>query len=414
MESVEQGREELLNEYEKHFSKAGLARLRALGHDIIPVKKEGARVFDAEGRRYIDCITSCGIYNLGRRPPAVIDAFKKAMVSADQGNFPLISSEKARLAEALANFTPGALECSVFSVSRGETFEFACKLSRGFTKRQELIAVDGSWFGQTGFALALSERKDKKDFGPLIPKTRIIEFGDEKAALDAVTAETAAVFLEPVQAENHCREAGREYLEALGSICRDAGALLVFDETQTNMGRTGEKFAFEHHGVEPDILILGEALAAGVFPIAATIHTQKLNAFMNANPLIHLSTFGGSDLGCVVACKALEVYEETRPWENARRIGEMLIQGLTGIAEAAPLIESIAGKGLLLSIELSDPEAAEAFCKALSRAGVLARPGDVAAHSVVLRPSLAITGEEADIILDAVEAAAMKPLNEAR
>ncbi|MCP4691373.1 MAG: aspartate aminotransferase family protein, partial [Desulfobacterales bacterium] len=294
MESVERGREELLKEYENVFSKAGLARLRALGHDIIPAKKEGAWIFDAEGRRWIDCITSCGIFNLGRRPPGVIEAFRQAMVSADQGNFPLISREKARLAEALANFTPGALECSLFSVSRGEAFEFACKLARGFTKRPGLIAVDGSWFGQTGFALTLSERRDKKDFGALIPKTRIIEFGSEKAARDAVTAETAAVLLEPVQAENHCREAGREYLEALEKICRDAGALLVFDETQTNMGRTGEKFAHQHHGVEPDILILGEALAAGVFPIAATLHTQKLNAFMNANPLVHLSTFGGS------------------------------------------------------------------------------------------------------------------------
>ncbi|MCP4688679.1 MAG: aspartate aminotransferase family protein, partial [Desulfobacterales bacterium] len=322
MESCEPSREDLLKDYGNLFSRAGLARLKALGHDIIPVKKEGAFIIDFEGRRFVDCITAGGIFNLGRRPRAIVDEFKKAMVSVDQGNFPLISREKARLAEALAAFTPGALECSVFSVSRGEAFEFACKLSRGFTKRPELIAVDGSWFGQTGFALSLSERKDKKDFGPPLPGTRIIEFGNDKAALEAVTAETAAVFLEPIQAENHCREAHGERLAALKKICRDAGALLVFDETQTNMGRTGKKFAFEHCGVEPDILILGEAVAGGVFPITATIYTQRLNAFMNDHPLIHLSTFGGSDLGCAVTCKALEVYEETRPWENARETGE--------------------------------------------------------------------------------------------
>ncbi len=397
----------LFRDYSRIVSSAHVKNLKSLGLDIIEARREGPYVHDTEGNRYLDCNTAGSIFNLGRRHPEVVSELSRAMHGTDQGNFPMISREKAALAKSLAAFVPGELDCSVFSVVRGEAFDFACKLARGFTERGELIALDGSWFGQTGFALSLSERADKEDFAPLVPEVRILSHGDPAAAQGLITKKTAAVVLEPVQAENHCRVPDGDWLRALRRICRRAGALLIFDETQTGLGRTGRRFAFEHFDVLPDVLIMGEALGAGLFPIAATLFTQRINRFLNRHPLIHLSTFGGSDLGCVVARKALEVYEGTRPWENASRLGSRLRSGIERIIEShGSVIRSVAGMGLLLSIDLKTPAKARSFCKKMAGAGVLASPGEVAKHTVVLRPGLTITQRGVDQILKGVSVAA--------
>jgi acetylornithine/succinyldiaminopimelate/putrescine aminotransferase len=384
-----------------------VARLRGLGHDFLETRRAGPCVWDAAGKRYFDCFAGAGTFNLGRRPPRIVAALQRALTLTDQGNFAMISIEKARLAATLADFTPGGLDCAVFSVVRGETVEFACKLARGFTGRPELIAFAGGWHGETGFALSLSTRPDQPHFAPLTPRTRLIPFGDIDAARQAITGQTAAVFFEPVQAENHGRAFAGDFLRDLERHCRAVGALLVADETQTGFGRTGKRFAVERAGVDPDMLIVGEALGAGIFPIAATIYQQRLNAFMNDHPLIHLSTFGGSDLGCLVALEALAVYEETRPWENAEKLGVRLREGLEKIAAARPrVIESVAGVGLLLSLQLATPAKARDFCKALAKEGVLAMPGAVEKRAVVLRPCLTITAADADEIVAAVGRAA--------
>lgn len=406
MTATKKTMDETFDDYAKLICAAHVKELESLGLDIIEAEREGPYVIDHEGRRYVDCNTSGAVFNLGRRHPELLAEMKRAMVETDQGNFPMISREKAALAEMLADFTPGDLECSVFSVVRGEAFEFACKLARGYTGKAELVAPDGSWFGQTGFAVSLSDRPDRSDFAPLIPEVLTIPFGDIDGARQTISKNTAALFLEPVQAENHCRAVGGDWLRALRDHCHETGTLLVFDETQTGLGRTGKRFAFEHFGVTPDVLIIGEALGAGIFPIAATVFTQEINTFLNDHPMIHLSTFGGSDLGCRVACRALDIYTETRPWENARALGMDLKSGIEKIAAAhGEVIRSVAGMGLLLSLDLGTPERAARFCRETSRAGVLASPGSVARHSVLLRPSLTVTSTEIGLVLEGIEAA---------
>ena len=381
--------------------------LQAIGHDFLEGKREGACVYDEAGRRYIDGVCGAGVFNLGRRYPELVRALDQAMRDTDQGNFPMISEEKALLGQALAQFVPGALECSMFSVMRGEAMDFACKVARGFTGRTELLTVDGGCYGQTGFALSLSERVDKEAFGPLIPDVRIMPFGDVDAAKAAIGERTAAVLLEPLQVENHCRAAASAYLQELGARCRACGAPLVLDETQTNFGRTGLRFAFEESGVEPDVLVLGEALGGGLFPIAATLITQRVNTFMNAHPMIHLSTFGGSDVGCCVALKALEIFAREQPWQNAAARGQTLHEGIEELrGKGGTPIRGVAGKGLVWSLDLGSPEAAQAFCRSAARHGLLVVPGQVARHTVVLRPSLLVTEAEAMEILDALRAAA--------
>jgi len=383
-----------------------LDRLQALGHDFLEAKREGAYVYDEEGRRYLDACASAGIFNLGRHNAELACELKLALRETDIGNFPMISCEKAALAKALSDFVPGPLECSIFSVVRGEAMEAACKAARGFTGRSELVTVDGGWYGQTGFALSISDRKDKDSFGPLIPNVRTMPFGGVEAARKTIGSDTAAVILEPVQAENHCRAATPEYVNALAGLCRERGAVLILDETQTGFGRTGTKFAYESSGITPDILVLGEALGGGMFPIAATLLTQRVNAFMNAHPLIHLSTFGGADVGCRVASKAIEIYSREKPWRNAAEMGERLLVSLRQLQrQAGSLMRDVTGRGLLLSLDLGSPENAKRFCKAAAAHGLLVLPGEVAAYTIVLRPSLTVTAEQADEIVASVRAA---------
>ncbi|PKL37547.1 MAG: hypothetical protein CVV44_14455 [Spirochaetae bacterium HGW-Spirochaetae-1] len=395
--------EQILNKYETYFSSSQRAVLESRGHAIVEDRREGDYIYDLNGKKYIDCISSLSIHNLGRRPSAVVDELRKAIHDTDQGNFPMISKEKAALAEKISRFVPGKLECTVFSVIRGESIDFACKLARGFTGRQEFLTVDGSWFGQTGFALSLSDRKDREFYGPLIPGIRQLPFGDIESARKMITRKTAAVFIEPVQAENNCRQAGKEYLQVLRSLCTKKGAVLVFDETQSGMGRTGNKFAFEESGVIPDVLVIGESLGAGVFPIAATVFTQRLNKFMNAHPMIHLSTFGGSDIGCRVASKALDEYDRLKPWDNAAGNGKMLRDGLESLKNSFPgKIKSLDGRGLLLSMDFGTSEKALAFCRAAADRGLLVCPGDVARSSIIFRPGLLIGNTTITEILQAV------------
>lgn len=394
----------LRDAYARTVSRSAVERLRALGHDFVEAGAEGAYLFDENGKRYLDCYCGAGIFNFGRRPAGLASALRDGLRATDQGNFPMVSVEKAAAAERLARFVPGPADCVVFGVVRGEAFDFACKLARGFTGRKALLAPVGSWFGETGFALTLSTHPHRRDFGSLVPDAKIVELASPREIESVITEETAAVLLEPVQAENHCARLPLDAMSALVERCRATGTVLVVDETQTGFGRTGKRFAFEHFGFEPEAVIVGEALGGGTFPICATVISQRLNTFMNAHPLIHLSTFGGSDLGCVVASAALDDYERLRPWENALRQGERLEEALRRIG-AAPgsKLRSTGGVGLLRSLDVGDAGAAAALCRDLAAAGVFAKPGRIAAGTVVLRPPLTIGDDDVDLLVAALE-----------
>jgi putrescine aminotransferase len=389
------------------FSRGLVGQLRDLGHDLLEDGGDGIHLLGESGKRVIDCIAGAGAYNLGRRNRVLLDELIGASRSIDQGNFVMLSEQKSSLAHRLAAFMPGNLDCSLFTVVRGEAMDAACKLARGATGRPGLITVDGGWYGGTGFALTLSANEDKGLFGDLIPAVARVPFGDIAAMRRAVTGKTAAIILEPIQAENGCRAAGTEYLRALRKICDRRGALLILDETQTGFGRTGRRFAFEHAGVLPDILILGEAITGGVFPMTAMVFTPRLKRFFDAHPLIHLCTFGGHDMGCLVAMRALDLYDELRPEQDAALLGPRLLEGLQGISRRHPgVIRSAAGAGLLASLDLGGPEAARAFCRAAMKRGLAAMTGAVAGGTVVLRPPLTVTPGDIDEILGLVDMAA--------
>lgn len=378
---------------------------RTVHSSIIEDKRDGAYFFDTKGKRYIDCYCGAGMFNLGRAVQELSHTLQEHADKCDQGNFVLISQEKAQLASKLISFIPAPLSGVFFSVGRGEAVDFACKLARGVTGRTSLITVDGAYYGETGFSVSLSHGGKKKAFGQ-IPDIAVIPFGNIQALEEKVTKKTAGIITEPIQAENACRSTSQGFFSVMRDVCDSTGALMILDETQTGMGRTGKKFAFEHYDVQPDILVIGESLGAGIFPIAATVFTKKVQAFRHANPLIHLSTFGGHDLGCRVAYAALELYENIKPWENASAVGRYLLEGLTAIQKSHPdKIASVNGKGLLLSISMHSEDSALKTLAMCAKEGMFAAQGIIARDAIVIRPALTITTAIADSIMKAVSKA---------
>lgn len=405
---------ETLQAFADLVSASQIAQLAELGIDFVEAGGDGAWMRDTEGNRYLDCFGSAGTFLVGRRHPDLVAALRAAMRATDQGNFPMISQEKAELARELARLTPGDLDCTMFSVMRGEPIEFACKIARGATGRPGLLSLSGGWHGETGFAMALSERTDLDRFGPGIPGTRRLSAADPTAIREAIDRQTAAVVLEPFQVENGCARLPEELIHDIRTWCSRHGALLVFDETQTALGRTGLRFASEASGVVPDMLILGESLGGGVFPIAATVFTQRVNAFLNRHPMIHLSTFGGSDVGCLVARQMLALCERIRPWQLAAAHAPGLAAGLAEVARAHPtVLADVRGAGMAWALRATDERTARSLCRGLRRHGVVAMPGNVQRSAVVLRPSLLATADEIAFLLQAVRAAAADAAREA-
>lgn len=391
--------ESVFRDAENLFSKAFVAGLKNRGADILENGGKGSHIFGHDGSTYLDCSSGKNIYNLGRCHPALSETLKNASQNTDQGNFVAVSEEKALLGERLSRFMPFGLECAIFTVVRGEAMDAACKIARGHTGRSGLVSVEGGAYGSTGFALSLSSVPEKRQFGHLIPDVRIIPLNNSIEAKKAIGKNTAAVIMEPIQAENGCRIPNLPFLKDLRSICDATGALLIVDETQTGFGRCGKKFASEISGIRPDIMILGEALTSGMFPMTAAAFTPEVKRFFDIHPLIHLCTFGGHDVGCRVAINALDIYDSTVPWQNAKEKGGVLLRGLKTLAENNSGIRSVEGIGLLVALAFDTPETARHICIKARENGLLFEQGELAGHTVVIRPPLTLSdGELADIL----------------
>jgi len=381
--------------------------MKAAGLDIIEQRREGAWVWDVEGARYLDCFTSAGSFNVGRRNPRVVAAAHAAVDRLDNGNFLLCSQPKAELAAKLAEITPGDLSCTMFGTGGGEAIDFAIKLARGSTGRPGIISTVNGYHGHTGFALSAGGRASFRDpFEPLMPGFTQVPFGDLEALSESIDEHTAAVLLEPIQGEGGIVMPAPGYLAGVRSACDDAGALLILDEIQTGLGRTGRWWASEHDGVIPDVMTTAKSLGGSLVPISATVFTEELREFLIPNPFIHLSTFGGSDLACAVALEVIAVIEETGLVEHAAAMGERLFTGLHAIAAAHPeVITQVRGRGLMAGVQYTEDALGPRMSYHLAQHGVLAIYSGNEPSVMRLMPSLVIGEQEVDFLLQALDGA---------
>ncbi len=396
--------ESVAEQYARHVNRTKVAMLAVVGLDIVPQRFEGCKVWDTEGKEYIDCITSSGVFNLGHRNPHIIKALTEALEHADVGLHLLVSKEKAELAAKLAQIAPGDLECSVFASGGGESNDFAVKLARGATGKTRILSMAGSYHGHTGFSLAASGNEYfKKPFEPLAPGFRTVPFNDVDAVRDAVDADTAAVIVEPIQGEGGVRVPDDDYLDGLRSVCDEHGLLLIFDEIQTGWARTGTMFCCQHYGVVPDIMTVGKSMGGGLYPIAATIFRPELNKLLLADPFIHMSTFGGADLGCCVALATIDYIEKNNLADRAARVGEGFADRLREIARQYPgTVTGIRQKGLMIGVELATARDGATMVKEMAARRVLASNSGSAPNVLRLMPPLTISPDETDRVLAAV------------
>ena len=361
------------------------------------VRGRGSKVYDLEGREYIDFVAGIAVNVLGHGHPDLVLAIQKQAQHLLHTSNLYYTEPQVQLAQTLAehSFAQKVFFCN----SGAEANEAAIKLARKYSHdkygadRYEIITMTSSFHGRTLATLtATGQEKVQKGFAPLMPGFSYVPFNDLSAVERAITPETAAIMLEPIQAEGGVHVAERSYLQALRELCRERDILLIFDEVQTGMGRTGTLFCYEQFGMQPDIMTLAKGLGGGI-PIGACLATDSVaRAF---GPGTHASTFGGNPLACASALAVLRVLLDGKILDQGRRMGDYLAKGLATLKERHRCINEVRGMGLLQGVEVDfDGKTVVADC--LARGLLINCVGDRVLRVV---PALIITEREIDRLL---------------
>lgn len=362
---------------------------------IVIEKAEGVWVENPEGDRYMDMLSAYSAVNQGHRHPKIIQALKTQADKVTLTSRAFHNDQLGPWYEKICKITKKDMALPMNTGA--EAVETALKAARrwgydvkGIVENQaEIIACTGNFHGRTLGAVSLSSDPEyKRGFGPLLPGITLIPYGDLEALRGAITPNTAAFLMEPIQGEAGILLPPEGFLKAASDLCKEHNVLFIADEIQVGLARTGKMFACDWEEVDPDILILGKALGGGVFPISCVVaNSDVLGVF---NPGSHGSTFGGNPLACAVSLASLEVIEEEKLAERSLELGEYFLNQLKTINNQK--IKEIRGKGLFIGVELT--EAARPYCEQLKEAGLLCKE----THETVIRfaPPLIITKEEID------------------
>jgi acetylornithine/N-succinyldiaminopimelate aminotransferase len=370
------------------------------------VRGHGAYLYDADGNRYLDFFCGLAVTSLGHGHPRVVRAIRDQAEKLTHVSNVFHTEPMARLAERLANrFGDGKV---FFGNSGAEANEAAIKLARRWGHKDgggrfEIVATLGSFHGRTMATLsATGQEKYHQGFQPLVPGFRLAPFDDLAALEGAVRDETVAVMVEPIQGEGGVVVPRTDYLKRLREFCDRNKLLLIFDEVQVGMGRTGKFFCYEHAGVKPDIVTLAKALGGGL-PIGAMI--AKSDVSSSLTPGSHGTTFGGNPVACAASMAVIDAFEQEEVLENASRVGAYLLERVREIAKDNPRVVDVRGLGMIIGVVMKG-EARPAVDACLSqRLLVNATAGNV----LRLLPPLNLTREEADAGLKIIESALRAP-----
>ena len=317
---------------------------------------EGKYVYDPKGREFFDCMGAGGVFGLGFRHPRVIEAVKAQLDRMALSTRAGLVPAQAALAEKLIKVAPPGLKGVFFGSSGTEAVEAAIKLARLATGRPGLVGTHFGYHGLSLGTISLSGlRLWRQGVEPALGGTTLIQHGNLAELRSVVDETTAAVILEPIQWAAGCRVADDEYFKEVKAHCRRMGALLILDEIQTGLGRTGHWFACEHWGVEPDILCVGKVLSGGVVPVSATLYSEQVQQAERMRLLFNNSSFGGNPLACTAGYAAMECLEDGL-LENSKRLGDQLGEGFDSLREEFPdLVAGQHGLGLMRCLEMTQP-----------------------------------------------------------
>jgi len=372
--------------------------------DVVIEKAEGVWVYDVDGKKYLDCLSSYSAVNQGHVHPDILNALLEQAKKVTLTSRAFRNDQLPLLYKELSEMT--GYEMSLPMNSGAEAVETAIKLARKWAYRvkgvprhqAEIIVAGNNFHGRTVTIISFStEPLYRDDFGPYTPGFIVVTYGDADAIAKAITSNTAAVMLEPIQGEAGVIIPPAGYLKHVADICKKNNVLFMADEIQTGLARTGKLFATQHEDVRPDVVIVGKALSGGFYPVSAVLADQAILGLFQ--PGEHGSTFGGNPLAAAVARASLKVIRDEKLAERSAQLGEYFIEQLAEIP--SPHVKEVRGKGLLIGVELkTEAGGARRFCEALKGKGILAKE----THDNVIRfaPPLVIDKETIDWALPSI------------
>jgi len=339
-------------------------------------RREGYRIWDLDGRELVDLHLNGGVFNLGHRNPELVATLRDALDRWDVGNHHFPSGPRAELAAMLARLTPGDLQYAVFASGGGEAVDLAIKTARHATKRRKIVSIAKGYHGHTGLALAAGDDRFSRMFLSEGPPGEFAQVPwNELDAMRAALAggDVAAAVVETIPATFGFPPPAPGYLAGVKALCARHGTLYIADEVQTGLGRTGTLWAVEQHGVEPDILVTGKGLSGGLYPIAAAVLSPRVAGWLDEDGWGHVSTFGGAELGCVVAQRVLEITTRPAVVANAKEAALDLRARLDAVRARRPdwLVE-IRQAGLVFGLRFGHPQGGMRMTRALYESGVWA------------------------------------------
>ncbi|AZU63796.1 ornithine--oxo-acid transaminase [Neobacillus mesonae] len=368
---------------------------------IVVSRAEGVWVEDPEGTKYMDMLSAYSAVNQGHRHPKIIQALKDQADKVTLTSRAFHNDQLGPWYEKICKLTNKDMALPMNTGA--EAVETAFKAARrwgyevkGIPDNQaEIIGCNGNFHGRTMTAVSLSSEEEyKRGFGPMLPGIKLVPYGDIEALKQAITPNTAAFLVEPIQGEAGIVIPPEGYMKAAYELCKENNVLFIADEIQAGLARTGKMFACEWEGIEPDVYILGKALGGGVFPISCVAANKDILGVFN--PGSHGSTFGGNPMGCAVSIAALDVLIDEKLAQKSLELGEYFIEKLKQINN--PMIKEVRGRGLFIGVELN--EEARKYCEQLKEEGLLCKE----THESVIRfaPPLVITKEELDWAIERI------------
>lgn len=380
------------------------------GIDLVIDRRAGYLLWDMHGRRLVDLHLNGGVYNLGHRNPEVVAALRAAMDHFDIGNHHFPALARTALAQALVESAPAGLAKVAYGSGGGEAIDIALKSARHATQRRKIVSAVKAYHGHTGLALATGDERfsqlflsDQPDEFPHVP------FNDLEAMERALRpGDVAAVILETIPATYGFPLPEAGYLEGVKALCERHGTLYIADEVQTGLMRTGEMWGVTRHGITPDILVTGKGLSGGLYPISAVLLTEDAGAWLREDGFGHISTFGGAELGCIAALKALEICGRPDVRSAVHHVAALFAEGLGAIQASCPdWFVGIRQRGLVIGLEFDHADGAKYVMRHLYQRGVWAIFSTLDPRVLQFKPGILLDPDLAEEVLDRVEGAVL-------
>lgn len=398
-------RADVLDSVRRHLSPHRTETFRRFGVEIVMAERAGYRFRNLGGDMLYDLHLNGGTYNLGHLNPELVEALTLGVREVDVGNHHFASPSRAELAEALLATQNFGARYVVLGTTGSEAVDVAIKAARKTTGRRAVVGIDRGYHGRSGFSGATGDASAARFFLSDDPVLfRVAPFNDAEAVERLLAAgDVACVIIEPSPATHGFPQPADGYLAAIRRACDNAGALLVADEVQTGLGRTGSWWAIERFGVKPDMIVTTKGLGGGLYPVAATLMTERAGAWLEENGWAHVSTFGGAELGCRVARRVLDITSRPETWRSVHSVAARLGEGLREIMCRNPYLVEIRQTGLVIGLKLDHPEGALHAMKGLFDRGVWAIFAGFDMSLLQFKPGLLLTMGECEDILDRVE-----------